>query len=791
MREKNSIHGIHLLGLTGLFLSLFLLFPAVTGATIYVHESPLPISWGTAGGVVDHYNVYLSVDGQPFALMVEENTNSCQVPMEDGRSYVLQVEAENVNGETGPMSDPSEEIVAFLNGSPGDTDGDQIPDTIEAGYGLNPYNPSDGAGDLDADGLTNSEEYLAGTNLADSDSDDDGIQDGAEVQAGLDPLDPGDNVPVADAGGDQEADPTVITLDGSGSHDPNGDPLSYAWTQTEGQSIELSDPNAVLPTFLGKKRGAYRFQLVVSDGRVESSADEVAITIRNVAPTAAAGADKVVNAGTQVVLSGSGSQDPNEDPISYSWSQTSGPAVGLTGADTQTASFVPETSGVYLFQLVASDGLLSSQPDETQVIVNALNQVPTADAGENVNGIVNQSISLDGSQSSDPDGDPLTFLWTQEDGPETVTLQGATTAQPHFVPSLAGAYRFRLVVNDGKDTSAPDDVTVTVEGDNQAPVAVVIDVEPARVQDWVALNGEGSFDPDGDPLTYGWSQVAGTQVSLEGGDTATAGFYAVTEGVSRFQLVVNDGELDSPPAVLEVTVNGANQVPIADAGETRQALPNEQVCLDGSSSYDPDPEDVLSFTWSQVEGPIVTLDGADTAYPCFTPSVHGDYTFVLVVSDGELQSSADQVTIQVQTGENHPPVAVPNNFQAVFPGEPFFLDGSKSYDDDGDPLEYDWSQRMGPPVVINKSSSPTVEVTAEVEGYYVFALKVCDGRAWSEKEFAVVWVTLDPPPGCSSLPGADTRRASGKTGLIFVTILFLPALCVTAYHKRKLRGREG
>jgi len=462
---------------------------------------------------------------------------------------------------------------------------------------------------------------------------------------------------MADAGTDQELAPTRVPLDGSRSHDPNGDALTYTWTQLQGPAVALADPRTARPSFLGKKWDLYRFRLVVNDGKANSLADEVAVTIRNVAPSAEAGPDQVVDAGSIVTLNGGGSSDPNEDTLSYAWSQKEGTAVWLQSPGAQACRFVPEDSGVYRFALVVSDGRLSSGPDEVQVTVNGLNQVPTADAGQDRTAQVNATVALDGSGSSDPDGDSLTFTWSQQEGPGLVLLWGALSARPTFVPVRVGLYRFRLVVNDGTDASAPNDVTVTVEGENHAPVAVVNEVVSAEVGEWVELNGEESFDPDNDPLSYAWFQVQGPRVEMQGADTATPGFYAISAAALRFQLVVDDGELASSPAEVEVTVDLNNQVPQADAGADLAASPGSEVCLDGSGSYDLNPAGALTFSWFRVDGPLVTLYGADTANPCFTPSAPGDHVFGLVVSDGATQSAQDLVTVHVNTQQARPVVS--------------------------------------------------------------------------------------------------------------------------------------
>ncbi len=88
-------------------------------------------------------------------------------------------------------------------------------------------------------------------------------------------------------------------------------------------------------------------------------------------PAADAGPDQTVSVGALVTLNGSGSSDPDGNlPLSYTWTQTGGPTVTLSGATTATPSFTPTTTGVYTFTLVVTDSLgLASAPDSTVITV--------------------------------------------------------------------------------------------------------------------------------------------------------------------------------------------------------------------------------------------------------------------------------------------------------------------------------------------------------------------------------------------------------------------------------------
>ncbi len=753
--------------LAGFCLLLFLAAPPAARAVVYVHNSPITLTWDPAPGTVDHYNVYVSVNHAPYSLHGAVPSNTVALPVEDSARYVVQVEAVAPTGVTGPLSDPSEEIVVYLQGSAEDTDGDGMPDSWEISHGFNPYDPADARLDADGDGLDNVGECGTGSDPANPDTDGDGVSDGAEVALGQNPVNPADNRPVANAGPDRRVNPTVVTLDGSASSDPNGDPLTFSWTQVGGPvTVELSDPASVRPSFVATRWGDYRFRLAVSDGKAASSPDEVTITVRNVAPTAQAGPDQVVDAGSAVMLDGRGSSDPNGDSLAFAWSQTEGPAVALARADSAQTSFIPVVAGVYGFRLVVSDGVNTSAPDDVRIVVNATNRVPTANAGEDQTVEVGSTVLLDGSGSADPDGDGLVYAWSQVEGPETVVLEGAHSALASFTAGAAGTYRFELVVNDGKVASAPDTVTVTVVRINRPPVALAVAApEYVEVGDRVTLDGSASYDPDGDPLAYEWVQTGGPEVVLEGAGSARAGFYAVNEGVLTFRLVVRDSDFASAPAEVVVTVNGVNQIPVAHAGRDLQGSVGCEICLDGSGSYDPDPEDTLTYQWSQRQnggGTLVTLRGADTAAPCFTPSDPGAYIFALTVSDGKAVSAPDEVTVTVVSrgpyGNRRPVAVVDRSAVVTLPGTPVVLDGSASYDPDGDALQYLWLQTRGEPLKGSARRQSLLEFVPQAKGLYVFTLMVSDGKIWSAPKHVAVWVAETLPPGCSVVPKAPSAR---------------------------------
>jgi len=171
--------------------------------------------------------------------------------------------------------------------------------------------------------------------------------------------------PVADAGPDQHmAEPQLITLDGSGSYvyDPCSF-LEYEWDQLEGPAVDLTNPTSMHPSFTPEIEGEYRFELVVIGAEDFSEPDEVLILVGNQAPVADVGSNKAASLSSRVTLDGSGSYDPDLiDELSYKWTQLEGPEVNLRNADTATPYFTCDEEGLYVFELVVSDGFVDSTP---------------------------------------------------------------------------------------------------------------------------------------------------------------------------------------------------------------------------------------------------------------------------------------------------------------------------------------------------------------------------------------------------------------------------------------------
>jgi hypothetical protein len=195
-----------------------------------------------------------------------------------------------------------------------------------------------------------------------------------------------------------------------------------------------------------------------------------------------------------------------------------------------------------------------------------------------------------------------------------------------------------------------------------------------------------------------------------------------------------DGELDyyGDPRLYAGRVDiGASEYrdsfrPVVEAGpdqlNTVTALP-ALIALDGSASSDPHGA-ALSYHWSQLSGPTITLNDAGTAKPAFNAAALGTYVFQLVVSNANFGSFPDIVQVTVT---NAPPIAAGVS-QVYSPGAAYItLDGSLSADPEGMPLSYRWTQVSGWNVQLSNPQAMNPSVTQPWPGTYVFQLVVNDG----------------------------------------------------------------
>ncbi len=363
--------------------------------------------------------------------------------------------------------------------------------------------------------------------------------------------------------------PTIISISG-GEYSINGGTFtSAAGTVMNGDSVSVRLTSS---TYYST-----RTEAMLSIGT--ASANFSVTTKANTAPTAAAGNNRSVHAGALVVLDGSGSTDPDGDPLTYAWSFVSKPSSSSTAQLSDSASitpaFVADQPGDYVLSLTVFDSI-GATSDPAFITISTTNTAPIADAGPDQSVVlIGTLVELDGTQSYDLDGDPIAYAWSFSSVPagSTAALASMNTATTSFIPDVHGDYIVQLLVSDAWSRSVA--ALAKVSFANVIPVANAGQSLSADVGENVLLNGTGSSDANGDPLSYSWSFASKPQGSLaeiSSSLTANASFVPDSTGTYVIQLIVNDGAENSIPSTIQVQTVDQRTAAMNAVKDVQQAI---------------------------------------------------------------------------------------------------------------------------------------------------------------------------------------------------------------------------
>lgn len=251
----------------------------------------------------------------------------------------------------------------------------------------------------------------------------------------------------------------------------------------------------------------------------------------NSAPVADAGVTQKVLAGDVVMLNGSASSDADNDSLTYAWTLTSKPEgsnANLSPANFFNPTFTADLAGSYVASLIVHDGITSSSTASVSIFAVIENIAPIAHAGAAQNVDIGSEVTLDGSLSSDANGDTLTYDWTLvsipdgssallccsplvnstsptsyfQESPAPNDFGKAIISKPKFTADMSGTYVARLIVTDGTLKSNSATVVITVAVDANAPTTPAGLVVAEKTSNSITLNWNASSGGAGGIYSY-------------------------------------------------------------------------------------------------------------------------------------------------------------------------------------------------------------------------------------------------------------------------------------------------
>lgn len=290
------------------------------------------------------------------------------------------------------------------------------------------------------------------------------------------------------------------------------------------------------------------------------------------------------------------------------------------------------------------------------------NLPPVANAGPDKLLILpTDSVLVDGSASSDPDGLIKEWFWKKISGPSSASIVTATSVTTLIKNLTPGSYHFELKVTDNGGLFALDTMMVVVDEVpvNHPPVAKAgpdqTIISPVNT---IILDGSGSTDLDNNITSYAWAKIAGPSLyNIANANNEKTNVTNLTLGVYFFELTVTDaGGLFSKDTMKLTQRLVPNLPPVANAGTDMTVSYNLQTCstdpeiinLNGSASADPDGTiDIYRWSLISTENPPVNISGSNASIAAVTKLIPGNYTFRLQVTDNDGAMDDDIIVVKI------------------------------------------------------------------------------------------------------------------------------------------------
>ncbi len=392
----------------------------------------------------------------------------------------------------------------------------------------------------------------------------------------------------------------------------------------------------------------------------------------------------------------------------------------------------------------------------------AVNSAPTAEAGPSQTGVsAGATVTLNGTASLDPDGDPITYTWSQLSG-TTVTLSSSTATSPTFTApsSPSGAVLvFQLTVSDGESIGT-DTVTISILSSSVATPIRKNNFDFAAQGTIVTVANSGSSSNDPFDIIGGTPAIIADGMHSTGINTTANAESSVvrwnltttTAFSSRYYFRL----IEAPSATMQLHILRNSSTTIT--GNNLTATSKITLVKNGGGAVYTSTTTLATNTWYRVAiwgtvatastgvlhfrlyevdatTPLESYDSATTDLGTVgvnntllgKPGSSGSVG--LYVDDWAFADTASEISIATS---NSAPVANAGTDQIVDPSTIVTLSGSSSYDSDGSIASYMWQQISGSTVTLNGSGAGRTFTAPAAEGSVLqFSLVVVDNNGTS------------------------------------------------------------
>ncbi len=634
----------------------------------------------------------------------------------------------------------SKNIVINFLGTSSDPDGDQVTVSWDFGDGSNAgniLNPSHS--------YTKLGQYLVTLRGSDPGK----LSDSDSILINIEGIKP---VAVLDADKTDVKVNEQIQFSGVKSSDKDGKIISYSWNFGDGNF-----GNGVNIQHSFNVEGTYTVTLTVTDDDGLTGTATKKITVSKVQPAnlppVAVILTSTLNANINelITFDGTNSFDPDGKIVNYFWDFGDGSSAN--GANLQH-SF--NNVGIYTVTLTVTDDKGAKGSANVKINIKEPNQLPVAVIDVNkFNVVTNEIIDFSGIRSFDVDGIIVDYSWDFNDG----LFGNGANLQHSF--NNAGVYLVTLTVTD--DDGAKDSETVLITVNNQPPVnqlpIAVMDLSKFNVftNEVIDFSGSRSFDVDGIIVNYFWDFGDGSSAN---GANVQHSYNAPGLYFVGLTVTDDDGAKDSELGIIIVNDPPQNNQPPVAVIDTsnNNANTREDISFVGLRSFDVDGI-IVDYSWDFNDG--LFGNGANLQHSFNNAGVYL-VTLTVTDDDGAKDSETVLITVNNQPPVNQLPIAVIDVLtQNLFTNEQIDFSGSRSFDVDGEIVDYSWIFGDG-----NIGNGINTQHTYNMPGLYFVSLIVTDNSGDSDIRIILIEVK-DKTPQIKQAPTAVINTNTNNAFLGF------------------------